>query len=99
MENGPTAWTNALLIGSQAVEQDPKAHGPGSESLPGAPEATTPGGDSSLHGPGQLGWHQEQLMRSQAPENQSPSCEEEQAGPGVGVGARRGAMVLNFNSF
>lgn len=54
VENGPRGQTNALLLGSQTSEQDPKALGPGSGNLPGSPVATAPGGDSSLHGSRQL---------------------------------------------
>lgn len=54
VENGPRDQTNALLLGSQTSEQDPKAQGPGLGNLPGSPVATAPGGDSSLHGSRQL---------------------------------------------
>lgn len=89
MENGPTGWPTAFHLGSRAPEQDLKAQASGSGTCLAPHTPPFQEGDSSLQSPGGL-W-----LASRAADEVTcswepiPQSEEEEAGLGVGEGARK----------
>lgn len=88
----PYSWGHKLLSRTPR----PRAQGLGTCLTPHEPrlqEVTHPSVDLD-----NTGWHREQLVKSQAPENQSPSWKEEgeEAGPGRGSGGQKGNHGSEF---
>lgn len=90
MENSPTGWPTAFHLGSRAPEQDLKAQARGSGTCLAPHTPPFQEDDSSLQGPGRL-WlasgDADEVTCSWEPIPQSE--EEEEAGLGVGEGARK----------
>ena len=90
MENGPTGWPTAFHSGSRAPEQDLKAQARGSGTCLAPHTPPFQEGDSFLQGPGRL-WlasgDADEVTCSWEPIPQLE--EEEEAGLGVGEGARK----------